>query len=333
MNVLEKKSEIISSESIQHEDLKSLFYITTGKLDTNIKAFKEKIIIETGDLIELDKRVNEKLSNHNIVTSIVAVNILIDKNQLIQYGTWDEFQKFDGNRFSEKVKEITMTWDFLVKLPNFIKPQRHSMAVKITSETNFAALFPTLVSGNFSDIDEAEMMMAPVVCQVNFINHLLSDELINIVQKWVTTREVSPEVTKFITFCKKYKRIIAKTIHYTLPLLFALSAYVYLDIYKNKLSVELNNDVFFNVIIWFFLSLVGIFVFYKIGHQIAIISYNALHDYGEHAIFNLTQGDKRKQKEIKNKNKKEFRKFLFSTATSVIIDVLVPVFSYFILKK
>ncbi|WP_211652222.1 hypothetical protein [Clostridioides difficile] len=41
-----------------------------------------------------------------------------------------------------------------------------------------------IVSGQIEEIDSIDKSLSPVTCKVDFTNHLLGDELINIIEEW-----------------------------------------------------------------------------------------------------------------------------------------------------
>ena len=49
------------------------------------------------------------------------------------------------------------------------------------------------------------------MCRVDFIDHLMSEELINIVEKWVEARKQPEFITPSKTFFKMHKDKIAST--------------------------------------------------------------------------------------------------------------------------
>lgn len=321
----------IGNPLLTKEQLKSFFYLAAGKLDSNIKIFKKQIIINAEDLVELNNLIQEKLKNHDIAASVASINVSFDKNKMTQFGVWQEF--VDSNwKIPEVIENITMMWDFLVTLPHFTQPQRHTLTVKITADTNFATILPALLSGSITEVDTMELKHSPVVCQVDFINHLLSDELINIVERWVEGRKIISVDTKIKKWIQKNRRIFADLINYSIPLFITMASLSILHNYSKSIDNTLNTGVMLNFMYWQLLSIVGILGSAKMSNRLAHYTFRAISEYGDFLIFNITNGDKNKQSEINNKNKKEFRKFLFGTVGGLTIDIIASVISYLILK-
>jgi len=218
-----------------------------------------------------------------------------------------------------------MIWDFMIELPNYTQPQRHTLTVKITSETNFATFLPALLSGNITEIDEVELKHSPVICQVDFINHLLSDELINIVDKWIEGRKLTITETRGKKWIQKHKTFFADLINNSIPLFITLTSLGIIYGYSNNIEETLNTDIMLFFMYWLLLSIVGIFGFAKISKRLASRSFRAISEYGDFLIFNITNGDINKQSEINKKNKKEFRKFLFNAGGALVINIIAGI--------
>src|SRR5690606_15814333 len=137
-SISSKKSEITSTErnvlprkisEYSKEDLKALLYLAVGKQDSNIKLFTEDIIINVSDLKELNSMIQEKLQHYDTTASISTVDIILEKKRAIQFGLWKEFCDFDWN-IVEPTQSMLLKWDFLIKLPSYEAPQRHTISVK-----------------------------------------------------------------------------------------------------------------------------------------------------------------------------------------------------------
>ncbi|TRO81106.1 hypothetical protein [Trichloromonas acetexigens] len=206
--------KIISS--MPKETLKSLLYLAAGKHDSNTKLFKRPIVINNNDISELNDLVQQKLTQHQTPVSLVNVAISYKANRSVSFGTWKEFEQYKWN-IPDVVEHINIKWDFFVKWPTYAIPQRHTLSVKIVSKLNPMQMMQALFSKDPDEMEDIELNLAPVVCRVDFIDHLLSEELINIVKKWVEARREPDFITTRNSFLKKNKTSIARAIHHSIP--------------------------------------------------------------------------------------------------------------------
>lgn len=321
-------SSNIPTKPLSKEQIKAYLYLTSGKLDSVTKVFKKKIIIKREDIIDLNRVIQEKLSNHDVEASMTSINVLFEKNKMKQFAFWQEFIEADW-KIPETIESITMLWDFLVTMPNYTEPQRHTLTVKISSNQNFSAMLPILMSSDINEADEMELKNSPIICQVSFINSLISDELISIVEKWVECRKESEPITKFKKILQKKKSIIADSIYYSIPIFISLVALSILYNYsKGIINQELTTNIVLFIAYWMFISILSFFIFYKIGYKLARFTFNAIYEYGEFSIFEITNGDSNKQDEIKRKNKKYFKKYLLGSLSALIINLISAIIFY-----
>ncbi|MBP6859034.1 MAG: hypothetical protein KBC69_00205 [Candidatus Magasanikbacteria bacterium] len=313
------------------EDLKSFFYLTNGKLDSNIKIFKRKVFLNVQDIIDLNDLIQEKLKNHNTVVSVASINISFNKNKMKQFGAWREFLESNWS-IPEVVENITMIWDFLVKLPSYIQPQRHTLTVRISANTDFATILPALLTGKINEADTFELKSSPVVCQVDFINHLLSDELINIVDGWVSSRKIAAVESRIKKWIQEHKKWFYNFISYSIPIFISAVSLGAIYGFRKSTGDVLNVDIMFWFMCWLLLSIVGFFGFVKISGAIAHFSYHAISEYGDFLVFNITNGDKNKQCEIDEANKNKFTKFLFGIVGSILINMVAGLISVCLFK-
>lgn len=303
-------------------------YLAVGKIDTTIKVFRKKILLEINDLVELNARVQEKLCNHEIGGALTSVIVSFGKNRMSVFGVWSEFVA-TNLAISEVVESVTMTWDFLVKMPSHTQPQRHTLTVKIASDTGIASLLPAILSSNLKDVDRLEMEHSPVVCQVDFINHLLSEELISIVDRWVESRRSVPIDAGFIKWIQRHRRFFADMVSYTIPIFVTMVAVGILHYYvSSQIGVPLTAPSFAWAMNWSLISFVTVMGCARIANRVANYLYQAITEYGEFMTFNLTNGDRNRQQEINTKNKKRFGKFLLATVGSLVVNIVSAIICF-----
>ena len=168
--------------SLPKESLKSLLYLMTGKPDSNIKLFHRPIFIDQNDISELNDAVQQKLAQHQTPVSQVTIDICYSKNKFTTYGRWQEFIDTKWN-IPNTTESLSIKWDFFVLWPTYAVPQRHTLSIKIASKLKPLQILQAVFSKDPDEMDDFEIT-APVMCRVDFIDHLMSEELINIVEKW-----------------------------------------------------------------------------------------------------------------------------------------------------
>jgi hypothetical protein len=216
---LPNRSEARLQLDVPREALKSLFYLVAGKPDSLYKLFNGPLLVNYIDLNELNEMVCEKLEHFEMMGSISAVTVNHNNGIIKEFSTWNDFES--ANWAGPEVTEgVSLRWDFLAKLPGYNLPQRHTATVRIASDPTPLHMLQTIFSQDPEDIDKLDTLFSPVVCRVDFINGLLAQEFINIVDRWHKGRR-KPASSSLIYFkLLKYRRIIGDVIKNSLPSLF-----------------------------------------------------------------------------------------------------------------
>lgn len=302
------------------DQLKSLFYLFAGKPDSRIKVFEKPIFLDVNDVIELNDSITRKLDIHNIEGQITTVTVGYKGSDLQEFGTWEEFTSHHWQE-PECVEEVVLKWDFMVKLEAYEVPQRHTLLVRIASDMKPGKFLQMMASGNSDDFDQFDVLTAPAFCRVDFINAQISKELINQVSEWIEARRKPALIPDSYYWFKKNRQKVAEFIHHLFPLMFCvvwISGYVWAI--ENKLEGEASIEF---SSIWIFLGLYLFAPAGKIGHTFAKRVFSSLKSLdGNKVSFEFTSGDKKKNSELVDKNRKQGRKFLRKSLLSLALNVV-----------
>lgn len=317
--------------SLPKESLKSLLYLMSGKPDSNIKLFNRPIIIDQNDISELNDTIQQKLTQHQTPVSQVTVDISYNKNKFATYGNWQEFINTKWN-IPNTIESMSIKWDFFVLWPTYAVPQRHTLSVKIASKMKPLQILQAVLSKDPDEIDDFEIS-APVMCRVDFIDHLMSEELINIVEKWVEARKQPGFINPSKTFLKMHKDKIARIIHYSTPVLSAIALVSFLFNFTDKLGVSsaVTVSIMRYFMLWLLFSSMTISTLTIFGKYIAAKAYNSIDNYGHFSTFHITNGDKNRKSEIDKKNSKQMSIFTFNCIVSLILNIIAGVITYYML--
>lgn len=313
----DKSDEVVAK--LKKEQLKSLFYLFSGKPDSRIKVFNKALYIEKDDIIELNDCITRKLKIHNIDSQITSVNIGYIGADIHEFGTWDEFTSHHWQH-PECVEEVVIKWDFMVSLQTYEFPQRHTLLVRISSDMKPGKILQMLASGNSDEFDKVDVMTAPAFCRVDFINAQISKELINEVSDWFKGRRKPALIPDSFYWIRKRRQGVAEIIHMTTHVVFGLlwlSLLLWIDTNKYAGQISLQHTA-----IWLFAGLTLLTPINKIGHMLASRVYSALDELeGNRVVFEFTTGDKKKNSELLQSNKDKGKKFIKETAWSLLTNI------------
>ena len=167
----------------QLEQFKALYYLIKGKRDTDIKLYDDGKLFTRSDILELNRKVLDKLNLHQIETMMTTISISLDSKEILSFGSWRQFESYDWD-ISETTEAITIEWDFNVVFPNQYHnlPQTHTMRVRLGRGVKPSEFIQIVFQGG--DPHELEEISSQMVCKIDFVNTIICNELNSIVSNW-----------------------------------------------------------------------------------------------------------------------------------------------------
>lgn len=309
-----------NQSSVDLETLKSLYYMVNAKPDTSIKLFNTPKRVSIADIISLNDKIQSKLKNHNIHTSITSVTIIFDNGVIKSFSIWEEFKRTDWDT-SEITESASISWDVSIILPNFKLPQRHTIKVRIGTSLNPSEYFQLITTSD----NEAEIMenRSFLVCKVDFVNSIISNELIFLIEEWYKCLANLEMDSKLRKFTENYPTTIARFIHYctiiasfgVLYLAFQLSIN---SIKKFEFSKVMISELYF----WLIMIFATYFISEFIGKYLGHIIYKTIKKLELSCIFHFTKGDKNLQEEIDKTNTGKLNQIKLQLVLTVVGTII-----------
>jgi len=328
-----KQEDLVAS--ISKDEFKSWFYLLSGKPDSTVKFFSDPIIVAPSDIEDLNNIVQDKLGTHHVEGCVTAVTINYSNNTVKEFSTWAEFQTHKWKR-PETTETIFVKWDFMVDMPSFEIPQRHTMTLRIANEIKPDHLLNAMFGGGqaLNNWENLENDMSPVYCRVDFINQSLGQELINLANEWYQGKRKIKHIGRFMQSVTKRRRIFSQSIHYSIPFLTGTLTCA-LMFYRceignctDPLTVSASKWLF----LWLFISFFSVIIAERIGQKVASSVFKNLSGYGNCHYFNFTNGDKNKQDEKQSENKKKLIRLWSKIILTVLFDTVLAIITTKLIK-
>lgn len=301
------------------DQLRSLFYLFAGKPDSRIKVFEKPIYLKVEDIIELNDCITRKLETHNIAGQITTVTVGYKGADIQEFGSWAEFTAHHWQE-PERIEEVVVKWDFMVNLPSYEVPQRHTLLLRVSSDMKPGKFLQMMAAGNSDDFDQFDMLTAPAFCRVDFINAQISKELVNEVSSWIDSRKEPVLIPDAYYWLKKKRQNVAELIHHSVPFMFCLvwiAALLWAITNKFGGSIPLEYAA-----IWLFF---GMYLFTPAGKLGLIFARRVFSNLksldGNKVTFEFTSGDKKYNAELINKNRKRGRKFVRESFWTLFLNI------------
>ena len=304
-SIVPKQSEAITSRSL--DDLKTLFYLYNAKPDTEIRLLKDVKIVNLADITSLEEQVTDKLGNHTIVGKKVEISFILSNKKVKEFSTWAEFERAKWDTINEKIEALSISWNILIQLQQYKSPQPHSMKLKIGNSILPKDIFQLMLTSD--DVSEVLEAGSAGVCQVDFINTILANELLFLVEEWYKGLKQAPEPDLIQKFFKKYGKAATEALRAFFPLLLLFVTCNYSDYLYPLLGMDQNLSVAtLQTSLLFFLTtfMLGSFL----GRIIEKLIDRKIDKLEEYPNFLITKGDQNSSVEFEQNNKKLTIKFV-----------------------
>jgi hypothetical protein len=300
------------------QNISSILALFGAKSDSMCRIFNKQIVVGLKELSILNTNINEKLSIHSVEYVTTDVDITFANKKTISFKTWVEFVNYDYESINSRVEQIYIQWDFKVKL-NYEVSQKHTIYLRITSSPKPSDLIKALINGGLDEDNEFEVKTSVMLCKVDFINNVLAEELMNVVEKWNDLCESAiAKVGKISCFAHIHSVFFANV----LELLVATSIVLIIAIIL-KLMIAYRH-IYISIPIMI-LSMIPLYMLIKrICHSAGKKLYERLDDIMSTHVFNLTTGDRKVNEINKEKNscKKQAGGFILNIAITVVLGVI-----------
>ncbi|MBW4680812.1 MAG: hypothetical protein KME19_11945 [Microcoleus vaginatus WJT46-NPBG5] len=316
-SIVPNSTEAIASRSL--DDFKALFYLYNAKPDTEIRFLKGGKIVELSDIRSLEEQVAAKLGNHETLGQTVSITFMLSNKKIKEFSTWAEFERGQWNTVNEKVQALNLSWNVLIQLPQYKSPQTHSMKVRIGNAIPPKDIIQLIFTSD--DISEVMEAQSPGVCKVDFINNIVANELLFIVDEWYKGLRKAPEPIVAQKFLKKYGKYASQLIRLLFPplLLFIICSYTGYIYPIIGIGQELSINTLQTVLVFLLtIFMVGAFLGSSIEKSI-----DRLIDQLEvYPNFLITKGDQNAVEDFERNNKKLTNQ-IFSRVAWILFSIPV----------
>jgi hypothetical protein len=331
----EKKQELQTVDSttttalttgVSVQDFQSFFYLINAKPDRETKFFRENKVVSVSSIIELNDLIQEKLQLHEIITNQVSVVVSLNNNRTLEYGTWTKF--LDEKWHTAAVtKNVTVTWDFTVKLPGYKFPQRHTVKLRIGQKLRPKDMFELVM--NHEDEEQLFDAFSHTICSIDFINPVISSEIFRIVETWHEALPKNFYTSRLHSFLRKHSKKIETLVIFLVLLAGCTFLYGASRTFLSYVWTDSFDQTFYSRIFGgLLLASLTLFLFYHAGQLWANGTAKFINRLRTAALFSFTKGDLNANDESSKKNNDIIKAIGAKIGITVIVNILA-----FILDK
>lgn len=311
---------------------KSVFHAMTASAESKSEVFDRPVYVEMSDLNELHNRITNKLDvQYKNAGSKVKINVSFSGKRNYSFDNWEDFSRNEWYD-TKPITSIIIKWEYHIVMPEYPVPQPHVLVVKISDGLKPEQMLNLVFTGKIENIELLEEEIYPVVARVDYINHELGDELLNIIAEWDNgLKNKQTEVNGKIKFLRKHRKLLVRTINGLMSFLALCCSVLFVDVYLSRLNVmnigmiSLSDTYILVAIVCFS------FVFYGFIRRIANFCTNSfsknISSRGNYHVFDIDKGDKKIQEEYDKRRSHEENKAITSLIISIIINIICGVVS------
>lgn len=318
--------------AVPKEAFKAMFYLFAGKPDSKVKLFNRPIVLGPDDIQDLNDKLIAKLRLHQIEQVVASATVKFDKEESIEFGTWAELKSFDW-KTAQVTSELSLRWDFLVKLPAYAAPQRHTLTVRISTTPRPRDFLQMMLSHDPDDDSDISGKMALCVARVDFISHRLADELIDVIEGWNESLRQPAVACGWFGNLEKWDVWIARAVHLSVPVFMAVMAIAIIKMLIPTQALPVTADTLRLASEWILISVLGLYVVTRLSHFLAARCYAAVNEYGNFVPFMLTRGDENRLQKLTKRNARQMLVFWLSAGFAILLNVIAGVITWWILPK
>ena len=211
-----------------------------------------------------------------------------------------------------------------MKLPAYAAAQRHTLTVRLSSKPNPKEIFQIILSQDPDDAD-IESKLGLCMARVDFISHRLADELIDVVEEWNESLKQPDSACNWFCKLEKYANMIARIIHYSIPLFTTALAVALLGVFFQDPSSPITNKEIIFCSRWLLISIISLYAFINCGKYLASKCFVALKEYGMFVPFHMTRGDQNRIQKIEKSNNKKIVSFFVNSGIAIILNLVAGI--------
>ena len=294
--------------------MKAALALLNGKRESLSKEFNKRVCINLDSLVEIDNLVNEKLSTEKLCLALTTIDFSFENGKKLSFMTMASMCEHRWKSESKCISTILVKWDFLLVLPNYTEPQRHTLSLRLMDMDIPEFLYDM---GMIDDSASSFFIAPTVVCRIDFINNIIAEELLSIIGNWVENRENKTD-SKIQKFARKRIRAIYGVAFWIGFSIIPLATCIITK--RVIMPQQISEQILPYVVIFLFVPAIA----NQIGQFCGRIINKRIMSYWSGHIFQITNGDSKKCTQIEKKrtSKKEWVFFFVNIFVSIVLTIL-----------
>jgi len=327
-------SPITMDKKVTKTEMQTVFRSLFAGDSTLTELFARDVILTLQDIQELNRKIAEKLVRNNVSVLSFQAFARFEKGKTKEYGDWDSFSSDDWT-IPEVLNSLQLNWRFMLEDCTQSKYHLHTLSVFCSSWLNPQQVMQAIFSNDPADIERLDFKACPVSCRIDFTDHVISQELMNLVSEWnkglSTPQYIFPIMKKF----KAHSDLIAKAVNTSIPILTGLACFAYFHHATHNLTAQdpASVGMIRDTVIWLAVSAFSLFLANRLSATVAERIKTLLFHFGRFTVFSLTKGDFARQDELMVNGTRTLYRFLAMSCLAILWNVVGGIVTVVLLGK
>ncbi len=285
----------VDLEGLPHDAIKAIIKKLNERSQKSTHIFTDEYQITIENLKLLMTKVVQEFDSCTIISQTSSASIVLSNNQRFDFSSWDQFEEFDTSQ-PEKTRSISLSVTIDVIRGQNETPERYSVQVSV--QNNPASFGIQIGPLGLRPVDGFQVPPAPIVVTVDFNNYILGKNLSSTIENW--EKALKRRNPTFRVFFQKRSANIRAILAFASTLSGIFACRIMIDNWDLSPTNNLG---------WFLLiSAATIYAFYTIGGFLSKQAERQIDRQQASNNITLTEGDKRKEEQVEQKNKRSVYK-------------------------
>lgn len=319
---------------ISKETFKDIFRVIFAGDNALLELYPKSVLVGIDDLKLLNKQLEEKLSRSDSNPIVFSAIASYENGRSEEYGSWERFNNDDWPS-PDVLGSLSLTWKFMLTLTDEIKPKLHNINIRIASTISSFHVMQAIFSKDPEEIDRIDLKMVTMIARIEFTDHILSQELLDLISKWNKGLRSPEYIFPFMQRIKANSEKIRYAIRHSIPLFSAIACFGYYYNYSQKIvqNAPVTGEIFTETIMWLVVSAVILFLSNILGKVLGRYSDMHLKSFGKFTAIELTKGDRNRQTELQAKNSNSFYKFFAYSIFALLWNIIGGVIAALLMQQ
>lgn len=322
LSVNDRKKEI--------KNFQAYFYQMNSKAENVTRVFAKDVKICLDDIRNLNRSVAEKFSHYENAGFTINIQLQYYNHKRLYFDSWQSFEAYQWYD-DIPILNLAIKWEIMVVLPNFPIPQKHTLSVKMSDQVAPDDLLKLILSGEMEDLADFDKKFFPVYASVDYIDFMICEETLNIVERWVAALPTYFSArSRIFSKIKEKAHYVENIVRYISNIVIFVCTIVLVNRHFQNIEVgtvgritigQLRSGILgmlvYGIVLYFMHVLIR-FLSKSIG--------NVFRTYGRQHVFNITNGDQREIENYAKRNSQKRLAILGNVVLTVLINILCGIF-------